>query len=169
MSSDTALSSAAVSFQNGAFGNYSHSEGSGRACGTCSHAEGDRTSTLGSYSHAEGCETYALNDYESACGKYNVSTKSDTNSAKTFYSVGCGPSFNDRQNAHEIKANGDHYVYGIGGYTGNNYSSASTLQTVVNGKLSGVSFNGTTATVTNGVAAINATIPAAVTESTVSG
>jgi hypothetical protein len=42
----------------------------------------------------------------------------------TIHSVGIGTSEDDRKNAHEIMKNGDHYIYGIGGYDGANYSEA---------------------------------------------
>lgn len=48
----------------------------------------------------------------------------------TIHSVGIG-SPSQRKNAHEIMMNGDHYVYGIGGYNGANYSNAKTLQQVL--------------------------------------
>lgn len=41
------------------------------------------------------------------------------------------------KNAQEVMTNGDHYIYGIGGYDGTNYSEAQTLQEVVNSLSSG--------------------------------
>lgn len=47
-----------------------------------------------------------------------------------------GTSSSQRRNAHEIMWNGDHYVYGLGGYDGTNYADAQTLQEVISGLLS---------------------------------
>ena len=144
-------------------GRYAHAEGNATiAQGACTHSEGIKTLAIGSGSHAEGYRTIAKNYYEHAEGSYNVSNQgiqSFGKSTNTIHSVGIGTADDARKNAFEIMQNGDAYLYGIGSYTGANYSSASTLQSVINGKLSGVSFNGVDASVTNGVAAITATIP----------
>ena len=121
-----------------ASGSYSHAEGCGyvnigrlTASGSCSHAEGFCTEASGNYSHAEGYYNIASNDYEHVEGKYNASHTGMEDSDKTIHSVGIGLSVT-RKNAHEIMVNGDHYIYGIGGYDGINYQSAKTLQEVVN-------------------------------------
>ena len=112
----------------------SHAEGSGtKAEGDCSHAEGYGTNATGVRSHAEGNYTNALNRYEHAEGSYNVSNTGDTEDLQTRHSVGIGTGTSNRKNAHEIMANGDHYVFGLGGYDGTNATSedSKTLQTVV--------------------------------------
>ena len=109
-------------------GDYSHAEGFATAAnGYSSHAEGSSTTAAGANSHAEGNNTQAQNDVEHAEGSYNKSN------ATTRHSVGIGTSDDDRKNAFEIMANGDIYVYGVGGYDGTNALSADskTLQTVL--------------------------------------
>ena len=73
----------------------------------------------GRYSHAEG--------------SFNVSNTGATENLQTRHSVGIGTSSSDRKNAHEIMANGDHYIYGLGGYNGTNAISedSKTLQEVI--------------------------------------
>ena len=131
-----------------ASGNYSHAEGynttaSGvashaegyttKASDNYSHAEGAHASASGYCSHAEGCYTKALNFYEHAEGTYNVSNTGDTEDSQTRHSVGIGTSPFDYKNAHEIMVNGDHYIYGLGGYDGTNATdiSVKTLQRVI--------------------------------------
>lgn len=134
---------------------------------------------IGAGSHAEGGGTIALNNYEHAEGKFNASFKVDNifgNAGNTLYSIGVGTSPIARINAIEVKQNGDVYVKGIGSYDGTNYSASSTLQTVIGnipsavtestvsgwgftkntGTVTGVNFNGTNATVANGIATITA-------------
>lgn len=112
-------------------GGASHSEGGdSKAHGDRSHAEGTTTEAKGYASHTEGSWTIAENEAEHAEGKYN---KSNTGTKKTIHSVGIGTSDTDRKNAHEIMENGDHYVYGIGGYDGKNPDTAKTLQEVISG------------------------------------
>ena len=109
-------------------GDYSHAEGYATAAnGYSSHAEGSSTTASGANSHAEGNNTQAQNDVEHAEGSYNKSN------ATTRHSVGIGTSDDDRKNAFEIMANGDIYVYGLGGYDGTNAldEAAKTLQTVL--------------------------------------
>ena len=111
-----------------ASGNTSHAEGSSTtASGANSHAEGAYTTAAGANSHAEGNNTQAQNDVEHAEGSYNKSN------ATTRHSVGIGTSDDDRKNAFEIMANGDIYVYGLGGYDGTNAlsSGSKTLQAVL--------------------------------------
>ena len=117
-----------------AIGRCSHTEGLGtQATGFYSHAEGNATTAIGYYSHVEGNGTRAMNSYEHAEGQYNVSNTGNTTTVRTRHSVGIGTKSNDRRNAHEIMANGDHYIYGLGGYDGTNATSedSKTLQTVV--------------------------------------
>ena len=111
-----------------ASGNTSHAEGlRTTASGATAHTEGCDTIAAGDYSHAEGNNTQAQNDVEHAEGSYNKSN------ATTRHSVGIGTSDDDRKNAFEIMANGDIYVYGLGGYDGTNAlsSGSKTLQTVL--------------------------------------
>ena len=111
----------------------SHAEGYlTNAIGGCSHAENYYTTASGDYSHAEGSYTETFKEAEHAEGKYNKSYDSTSTSIRVIHSVGIGSSENDRKNAHEIKFNGDHYVYGVGGYDGTNSDTAQTLQEVIN-------------------------------------
>ena len=121
-------------YANVASGNYSHAEGvSVSAIGEGSHAEGQFSVASGSSSHAEGYYTQSKNHYEHAEGCYNLSNSSTEDAHNTRHSVGIGNSDSNRKNAHEIMANGDHYIYGLGGYDGTNATSedSKTLQTVV--------------------------------------
>ena len=120
-----------------AYGDMSFSENSGNVSyGENSHAEGNYNIALGSSSHAEGLFTFTNNVSEHAEGSYNLSTKTSGtygNAGNTQHSIGIGNS-TTRKNAVEVMQNGDTYLYGVGSYNGTNYSSASTLQTVINGK-----------------------------------
>ena len=135
-----------------ASGAYSHAEGcQTEATEYAAHSEGDRTKASGAYSHAEGAFTEAgemyshaegigtlvTNKSEHAEGSYNLSNTGDTNAEKTRHSVGIGRDYEGttRKNAWEIMANGDAYLYGVGGYDGTNALSeqAKTLQQVVGG------------------------------------
>lgn len=109
------------------YGEASHAEGSGtRSSGEASHAEGNESKSTGKFSHAEGESTIAsgesshteglstktTNAHEHASGRYNESAKySDTASywMNTLASIGCGASDDKRENAIEVKANGDVY------------------------------------------------------------
>lgn len=106
------------------------------ASGNYSHAEGYYTEAGGAASHSEGESTIASNRAEHAQGMYNksnqVANSSFGNAGNTIHSVGIGTSSNVRKNAFEIMQNGDAYLYGVGSYNGANYSSASTLQSVIN-------------------------------------
>ena len=120
--------------QSTAPGFASHAEGySTTASGSASHSEGQGTTASGNYAHAEGYYTQSKNHYEHAEGCYNLSNSSTEDAHNTRHSVGIGNSDSNRKNAHEIMANGDHYVYGLGGYDGTNATSedSKTLQTVV--------------------------------------
>ena len=117
-----------------ATGGSSHAEGSNtNATGDYSHAEGSNTNATGGSSHAEGQNTQALTECEHAEGKYNKSYDSFTSTVRVIHSVGIGSSNTNRKNAHEIKINGDHYIYGLGGFDGTNSADAQTLQTVITG------------------------------------
>ena len=108
-------------------GPHSHAEGNEtRTEGSCAHAEGYKTQALGKYSHAEGNNTISKNEAEHACGKYNISN------SDTRFSIGIGTSDTARKNAFEVKQNGDVYVTGIGGFTGENSSSSKSVQEVIN-------------------------------------
>ena len=118
---------------NQAAGDCAHAEGGDtKAQGDRSHAEGTTTTAAGYASHSEGSWTVANNESEHAEGAYNKSNTGGADSGKTLHSVGIGTADNSRKNAHEIMRNGDHYVYGIGGYDGTNPGAAKTLQEVVN-------------------------------------
>lgn len=123
---------------NGAIasGEASHAEGSfTTASGYRSHAEGGYTTASGQASHAEGIRTTATNDYEHAEGRFNKSNTGSTDAEKTRHSVGIGTDINARKNAFEIMANGDIYVYGLGGYNGKNAlrDDVKTLQELLAG------------------------------------
>ena len=122
-------------YLNSATAQFSHAEGYGtQATGDQAHAEGYRTTAEGGDSHAEGRYTNALNPSEHAEGSFNVSSTGDTEDLQTRHSVGIGTSSSSRKNAHEIMANGDHYIYGLGGYDGTNATAetSQTLQAVIN-------------------------------------
>ena len=93
---------------------YSHAEGAyTKANASYSHAEGAGSQTNGTNSHAEGCFTKTENVAEHASGQYNVSNKASTtfgDSGNTLFSVGNGTGINARNNAFEIRQNGDVYV-----------------------------------------------------------
>ena len=122
----------AEGFQTIASGPFSHSEGDRtQASGYAAHVEGGFNNIAsGSWSHVEGIQNQALNSYEHAEGYYNFSHKGPEEADKSRHTVGIG-SKEYRKNAHEIMQNGDHYIYGIGGYDGKNYTEAKTLQTVI--------------------------------------
>lgn len=110
----------------------SHAEGyMTRALGFCSHVEGNVTIANGEYSHAEGSNTITNNSVEHAEGRYNVSHTGSSLSTRTLSSVGNGTDDN-RRNAQEIMGNGDHYIYGVGGYDGKTIGgNVKTLQNVI--------------------------------------
>ena len=111
-----------------ATGDYSHAEGFGTsATSTHAHAEGNRTIANGGYSHAEGYHTITNNFCEHAAGRFNKSDQSNTTSRQTRFSIGIGTNDTDRKNAIEAKANGDVYIYGVGGFDGQNDADADVL------------------------------------------
>ena len=129
-----------------ATGDYSHAEGTGteaigseshaegyctNAIGSNSHAEGLYTTASGHSSHAEGYNTQTFSQSEHAEGSWNKSYDSKGTSVRVIHSVGIGTFEQDRKNAHEIKFNGDHYIYGVGGFDGTNSDTAQSLQTVL--------------------------------------
>ena len=82
----------------------------------------------GSYAHAEGHSTIASGYAAHAEGEANFDDPS------AIHMVGIGTT-SGRKNAHVIKkADGSHYIIGIGGYEGQATDSAQSLQEVVNGK-----------------------------------
>ena len=81
--------------------------------------------------HIEGDNNQAKNESEHAQGSWNKSNSGSEYKNKTKHSIGIGSS-EKRMNAVEVMANGDVYIKGIGGYDGTNYSSARTLQEVIN-------------------------------------
>ena len=93
---------------------YSHAEGSyTKANASFSHVEGAGSQTNGTNSHAEGYFTKTENSSEHASGQYNVSNKASAtfgHSGNTLFSVGNGTGVNARNNAFEIRQNGDVYV-----------------------------------------------------------
>ena len=112
-----------------------HAEGyNTTASGNDSHSEGNISTASGAYSHAEGDHTEAFGASEHSEGKYNKSYKSTSASVRVIHSVGIGSAESDRKNAHEIKINGDHYVYGLGNFDGTNSDTAQSLQEVINNK-----------------------------------
>lgn len=125
-----------------------------QAAGKFAHAEGESTVASGNCSHAEGFDTQAYSLYEHAEGTCNKSYDSVNVTTRLIHSVGIGSSDTDRKNAHEIKFNGDHYVYGLGNFDGTNSADAQTLQEVINSKQAaitagtGLEFEGNTLNVT---------------------
>lgn len=153
----TGIQSHAEGYKTTASGREAHAEGGlTTASGDSSHAEGFSTIASGFYSHAEGLGTQAFGDAEHAEGKYNKSYESTSTSpsVSVIHSVGIGSSAPNRKNAHEIKLNGDHYVFNLGGFDGTNSADAQTLQEVVNSKQAtitagtGLEFEGNTLNVT---------------------
>ena len=147
----------AEGYNTTASGKYAHAEGNGTtASGEASHVEGYYTKATSTYSHAEGYYTQTFSEGEHAEGKYNKSYGTPSLSIRVIHSVGIGFSNDDRKNAHEIKLNGDHYIYGVGGFDGTNATSedSKTLQEVINSKQetitpgTGLEFEGNTLNVT---------------------
>lgn len=98
-------SSHAEGMQTIAKGYCSHTEGMvTQANSTSAHAEGNFTQANGMSSHAEGEHTITNNFAEHASGKYNVSNED------TLFSIGNGKSDTERNNAFEVKDNGDVYI-----------------------------------------------------------
>ena len=156
MTSATGMYAHAEGYLSKASAVYSHAEGRGCvASGTAAHAEGEMTSATtahshaegylskasameahaegyncvaaGNDSHAEGYCTIANNNHEHACGRYNKSDNISTTSRQTRFSIGIGTSNTARKNAIEAKSNGDVYIYGVGGFDGQNDADADVL------------------------------------------
>ena len=141
--------------QTTASGENSHTEGyKNTASGAGSHVEGGQNEAIGYQSHVEGLRNKAFTANEHAEGMCNKSYDSTDVTVRVIHSVGIGSSTNDRKNAHEIKVNGDHYVYGLGNFNGANSADAQTLQEVINSKQetitagTGIAFEGNTLNVT---------------------
>lgn len=88
--------------------------------------------------HVEGYYTTGRGHYGSHTeGAYNYVISSNTTGKLAMHVVGIGDGNLSRKNAHVILKNGEHYIYGIGGYDGTNpsQSGVNDLATVVNAKL----------------------------------
>lgn len=121
-------SSHAEGNQTKASGKDSHAEGlSTIASGNGSHAEGNNTKATKNYSHTEGAYTEAVDDACHSEGMYTCTQSI----YPAIHIVGIGTSDTDRKNAHVILKSGAHYIYGIGGYIGNNIGSSHSLQEVI--------------------------------------
>ena len=151
----TGINSHAEGNDNEATGINSHAEGyKNTASGNGSHVEGGQNEAIGHQSHVEGLRNKAFTANEHAEGMCNKSYDSTDVTVRVIHSVGIGSSNNDRKNAHEIKFNGDHYVYGLGNFNGTNSADAQTLQEVINSKQetitagTGLEFKGSTLNVT---------------------
>lgn len=88
-------------------------------------------------SNAEGKGTITKNIGENANGTFNVSNTGSEDSKKTIHSIGIGTKDSDRSNALEIMQNGDIYLYGVGGYEGDNVSDSKSVQSVIQDSQSG--------------------------------
>ena len=66
-------------------------------------------------------------------GQYNKEYISNDASIVNWFAIGCGDQNSPRQNAIEVKNNADTYIYGVGGFVGNNSdnSSVKPISTVV--------------------------------------
>ncbi len=122
-----------------AAGHYSSALSGGHAQGEGSFASGFSTSAhgycsaalgyaLSTYSQADGTTASDPNAGEVALGRYNYSE------ADIIFSVGCGyyDSEGDqevRENAVAIDSSGNIFIKGLGGYTGQTVSGATSLQT----------------------------------------
>lgn len=88
-------------------------------------------------SNAEGKGTITKNIGEHAEGTFNISNTGSENSDKTIHSIGIGTKDSERANALEVMQNGDIYLYGVGGYEGNNASDSKSIQSVIQDSESG--------------------------------
>lgn len=88
-------------------------------------------------SKAEGKGTITKNIGEHAEGTFNVSNTGSENSDKTIHSIGIGTKDSERANALEVMQNGDIYLYGVGGYEGDNASDSKSIQSVIQDSQSG--------------------------------
>jgi hypothetical protein len=62
-------------------------------------------------------------------GQYNKEYISNDAAIANYFAIGCGDPNLPRQNAIEVKNNADIYVYGVGGFVGNN-SDVSTIKSL---------------------------------------
>lgn len=127
-----------------ASGKYSHVEGSGcQALENMDHAEGWQTIARGNSSHAEGSTTIAYTAASHAEG-YHTSTPPNglfgahAEGIYNFYymsdaisCIGIGSSENNRRNAMTVVHSGDVFIYGIGGYDGQNGYTQQSIQSVI--------------------------------------
>lgn len=96
---------------------------------------GNHAVAMGGYNIARGNDSVAMgqgcitnntsNRGEFACGRFNKSV------SDTQFSLGIGTSATKRKNALEIKTNGKHYIYGVGGYDGTNPNESNDIATVI--------------------------------------
>lgn len=114
------------------------------------NSESGYNAITGQRSIALGTGVIAVSNDEVGVGIYNKSYNNSSTSIANIFSVGTGGDVLSRHNALEIKKNDDIYVSGVGGFDGTNYSSASTLQTVLSGKQDTLTA-GTGITITNNV------------------
>ncbi len=94
--------------------------------GNNSVIHGNKNKNYGKRAFVVGNENITNNENEAAFGKHNNSEND------TQFSIGIGTLDTDRKNAVEVKANGDVYITGIGGFTGANSSSSKSVQEVIN-------------------------------------
>ena len=84
------------------------------AKGSCTHAEGYKTTAGTSYAHAEGCQTIANHGYSHVEGYFTKSSreaqhvegKYNADNVNALHIVGNGNSDTDRKNAFEVLENG---------------------------------------------------------------
>lgn len=107
----TNTDSIAIGYQNTSSGSASVALGDTcESSGTSATAMGYKTKATGAYSATFGQNTQATNNGEVAMGFYNKSTTSTNASEQTLFSFGIGTSDTKRNNAFEIKKNGDVYI-----------------------------------------------------------
>ena len=79
--------------------------------------------------HVEGYYTTGKGHYGSHTeGAYNYVISSNESEKLAMHVVGIGDGNSSRKNAHVILKNGEHYIYGIGGYGGTDTEGALSLQ-----------------------------------------
>lgn len=125
-----------------------------------SHAVGDVyvVSVAGTYA-GKACEV----------GDYIICNTDGSSASDAHWNVVTGENQVDNKSASLAAAGSSATIATVDGTNLTITTPSSWTGVDKTGTLTGVSFNGSSATVTNGVASITATIPAAVTESTVSG
>ena len=95
------------------------------AIGGYNIARGHDSVAMGQGCITNNTGTSASNRGEFACGRFNKSV------SDTQFSLGIGTSATKRKNALEIKTNGKHYIYGVGGYDGTNPNNSNDIATVL--------------------------------------